>query len=90
MRPRWNAPGLKGRRALLSAGTSCLADQLLVLPPAAAPQDKFRASLPGIEAWQARVVAECRRLGYVEVRRDSGLQGRLSSPACGCVTKQLH
>jgi hypothetical protein len=32
-------------------------------------QDKFRRGLPGIEAWQARVVADCRRLGYVEVRR---------------------
>ena len=33
----------------------------------AAVQDGFRRSLPGIEAWQARVVSECRRLGYVEV-----------------------
>ena len=39
-------------------------------------QEKFRASLPGIEAWQARVVAECRRLGYVEVGGLAGWRGR--------------
>ena len=38
-----------------------------------APQERFRRSLPGVEAWQARVVQECKRQGYVEV-------GRL--PAC--------
>ncbi len=31
-------------------------------------QERFRRSLPGVEAWQARVVQECKRQGYVEVR----------------------
>lgn len=38
------------------------------VPSAHSPwQERFRRSLPGVEAWQARVVQECKRQGYVEV-----------------------
>ncbi|EFN55218.1 hypothetical protein CHLNCDRAFT_52598 [Chlorella variabilis] len=52
---------------LYGMGAAKLADELgCSVAEARTAQEKFRASMPGIEAWQARVVAECRRLGYVE------------------------
>lgn len=54
---------------LYGMGAVKLADELgCSVAEARSAQERFRASLPGIEAWQARVVADCRRLGYVEVR----------------------
>lgn len=36
--------------------------------------DSFRRSLPGIDAWQARVLEQCRRTTFVEVRAVAGSQ----------------
>lgn len=52
---------------LYGMGPGKLADEMgCSLAEARDMQDRFRRSLPGIEAWQARVVAKCKRQGYVE------------------------
>ncbi|PRW44411.1 helicase and polymerase-containing TEBICHI isoform X1 [Chlorella sorokiniana] len=52
---------------LYGMGAAKLADELgCGLEEAKDAQEKFRRSLPGVEAWQARVVQECKRQGYVE------------------------
>lgn len=58
-----------GRRlASMDAGLPGALQTCYNVPSAHSPrQERFRRSLPGVEAWQARVVQECKRQGYVEV-----------------------
>ena len=54
---------------LYGMGHARLADELgCGLAEARGLQDAFRRSLPGLEAWKGRLLAECRRRGFVEVR----------------------